>query len=153
MTCIGTILRSVEALDALNPGAVLADHEGDDMVRVPNGWRYVEAAISTATWPSADVLGLCGPVTLVQHSPMDAMLADPEGQQLVQDIHDRKAHMQITRPEQLDALPVGTVVRDRDNDLARNLGDGWWDYARLGATLEARDIVRSFAPLQVVVQP
>lgn len=154
MTSTGTILRSTTELEALNPGAVLADHEGDHMVRVPRGWRYKDATVSTATWPSDDVLHLCGPVTLVQHSPMDAMLADPKGKQLVQDIHDRKAvHMQITRAHQLDALPEGTVIRDGDGDMAAKLEDGRWRYAKLHVTLDSDSVARTFAPLQVVVQP
>lgn len=151
MTCPGTIVRSVAELEALNPGAVLVDADGDNVVRTPDGWRYTPGG--KTTWESAVLLSVCGPLTLEQPSPMDAMLADPVGQQLVQDIHDRQVHKQITRPEQLDALPVGTVVRDRDGDKACKLEDGWWDYTKLAATLEARDIARTFAPLQVVVQP
>lgn len=153
MTCIGTILRSVDQLEALNPGAVLAAHDGDQLVRVPNGWRYVDTTVARGLWPSADVLELCGPVTLVQHSPMDAMLADPKGKQLVQAIHDRQVHKQITRPDQLDALPVDTVLRDRDGDLVRSQGGGWWRYDKLHVVLNTSVIARTFAPLQVVVQP
>lgn len=148
MTCLGTRMRSVEELEALNPGAVLTDPDGDKLVRTPEGWWYTPNG--KATWESAVLLEVCSPLTLTEHSPMDAMLADPKGRQLVQDIHDRKLGL-VTRHSQMEQLPVGTECLDVDGDRVRKDADGCWRYPELNVHhLAAATILRTYGPLQVV---
>lgn len=92
MTNQGTLMHTEEELDALLPGAVVADKEGDELLRVPGGWRYrsgVWASPSAPLWLTRTVLAW-GSVVLVDPGPMEAHLADPDGQRLVQAILDRK---------------------------------------------------------------
>lgn len=88
----GACLRTEEELDALLPGAVVADKDGDELLRVPRGWRYrtgVWVGPDAPVWETRSVLAW-GPVVLLDPGPMEAHLADPIGQGLVQAILDRK---------------------------------------------------------------
>lgn len=82
----GACLYTEEEMDALLPGAVVADADGGELLRVPNGWRYPDGAWRFTT---RSVLAR-GPVVLLDPGPMEAHLADPIGQGLVQAILDRK---------------------------------------------------------------
>lgn len=87
----GALMRTEEELDALLPGAVVADGDGDALLRVPGGWRYQDGG--TLVMESHSIMRW-GPVVLLDPGPLDAHLADPLGQDLVQAILDRKAASQ-----------------------------------------------------------
>lgn len=53
--------------------------------------------------------------------------------------------------EQLEALPEGAILRDKDGDAWQKQADeGFWCVAGEGAALCAADYVASFAPLRVL---
>lgn len=59
---------------------------------------------------------------------------------------------EIRTPEELDALPVGSVVRDRDGDEWTSLGEGVWETQETEPFGSDR-IVRKWAPLTLVSRP
>lgn len=172
MTCLGTLLRTVEEMDAQLPGAVAADDNSDTYIRVPGGWR---STVGFTVHNSQAILKHWGPLCLTSKSPLDEHLADPEGIRLVEAIHTRKADAEyqqlallernevdaaadsklgmVTRHSQMEALPVGTVLRDQDGDKLAKGTDGRWRYTKLDVQLATGTILATFGPLQVVVQP
>lgn len=51
--------------------------------------------------------------------------------------------------EDLNALPVGSVVVDRNNDKETKRADGWWGYDEIDH-LRAISVARLYAPLRLV---
>lgn len=149
MTCLGTLLRTTEALDAQLPGAIAADDNSDTYVRVPGGWR---STAGFTIFDSHQMLKYWGPLTLTSKSPLDEHLADPEGIALVEAIHDRKLG-KVTRHSQMEALAPGTVLQDKDGDKLAKGTDGRWYYTKLDVQLATGTILATFGPLQVVVEP
>lgn len=149
MTCLGTLLRTVEDLSAQLPGAIGADANSDTFIRVPGGWR---PSSGYTTYDCQQVLKYWGPLTLTSKSPLDEHLADPEGVALVEAIHDRKLG-KITRHSEMDALAVGTVLQDKDGDKLSKGTDGRWHYTKLDVQLATGTILATFGPLRVVVEP
>lgn len=76
--CPGALLRTTEDLEAQLPGAQATDDDGDLLIRVPGGWRRPQAFV---IFTSEETLMFFGTLVLTQASPLDAHLADPEGQQ------------------------------------------------------------------------
>lgn len=91
MSCTGTLLRTIEQMDAELPGTVGSNDNSDTFIRVPGGWRNTEGFV---TFDSEDMLKYWGPLTVTRRSPLDAHLQDPAGIALVDGINARKAGTQ-----------------------------------------------------------
>lgn len=149
----GSLLRTITELNSELPGTLAADDDSNVLLKVPGGWRRTEAF---TVMRASEVLFHHGPLTVTMPSPMVDYLADPQGKELVDAILARQSGRPLTTARQLQDVPPGTLLQDKDGDRLRKVGTSSVRYVQGPGkqvpcdTIGVHDAARLFAPFTVV---